>query len=73
MVPLTVADEGKEVIIRKIGGKEESRRFLENLGFQIGGTATVINDVEGHLIVNVKEARVALGKEMAAKIMVEMD
>ena len=73
MIPLTVADEGKEVIIRKIGGKEETRRFLENLGFQVGGVVTIITEVNGSLIVNAKEARVAIGKEMAGRIMVEMD
>ena len=73
MIPITMADAGKELIVSKIGGKEETRRFLENLGFVVGGNATVITEIDGNLIVNVKEARVALGKEMANKIMVEMD
>lgn len=56
--------------IRKVGGKEETRRFLESLGFVAGGFVTVISEINGNLIVNVKESRVAIDKEMAAKIMV---
>ncbi|MCD8089433.1 MAG: ferrous iron transport protein A [Clostridiales bacterium] len=57
-------------MIRRIGGKEETRRHLENLGFVPGGTVTVISTMGGNLIVNVKEARIAVSKEMASKIMV---
>lgn len=61
---------GEENIIRKVGGKEDTRRFLENLGFVAGGTVTVVSVSAGNLIVNIKEARVAIGKDMANKIMV---
>lgn len=70
MMPLTMVKEGKPNIIRKVGGKEETRRFLENLGFVVGGTVTVVSLIGGNMIVNVKDSRVAIGKEMANKIMV---
>lgn len=56
--------------IRKIGGREETRRFLESLGFVVGGYVTVISVINGNLIVNVKESRVAIDRELADKIMV---
>ena len=70
MMPLTLAAVGEENIIRKIGGKPEVRAHLENLGFVAGGIVTVISTIGGNLIVNVKEARVAISREMANKIMV---
>lgn len=70
MMPLTMMNAGETNTIKKIGGKEETRRFLENLGFVTGGTVTVISDIGGNLIVNVKDSRVAIGKDMANKIMV---
>ena len=70
MMPLTFADAGEELVIKKIGGKPEVKKHLENLGFVAGGSVTVINTIAGNLIVNVKEARVAISKEMAQKIMV---
>lgn len=70
MLPLNFADVGKEVIIRKIGGNPQTRQHLENLGFVVGGTATVLTTIDGNLIVKVKEARVALNTEMAQKIMI---
>ena len=70
MMPLTLADTGATYTILKVGGKEETRQFLENLGFVAGGTVTVVSEINGNLIVNVKETRVAISKEMAAKIMV---
>ena len=57
-------------MIKRIGGKEETRKFLENLGFVTGGVITVISEVGGNIIVNVKDSRVAIGKDMANKIMV---
>lgn len=69
-MPLTFADIGKENIIRKIGGKPEVRRHLENLGFVAGSDVTVINTIGGNLIVKVKEARVALSQELAQKIII---
>ncbi|MDE7062781.1 MAG: ferrous iron transport protein A [Lachnospiraceae bacterium] len=70
MMPLTMAEEGAPSVIKKIGGREETRRFLENLGFVPGGTVTVISEMGGNIIVNVKDSRVAIGKDMANKIMV---
>lgn len=70
MIPLTITKTGEECTIKKIGGKEETKRFLENLGFIVGGTVTVVSDTGGNLIVNVKDCRVAIGKDVAVKIMV---
>lgn len=70
MMPLTLANVGEENIIRKIGGKPEVKKHLENLGFVAGGNVTVITTMGGSVIVNVKEARVAISEEMAQKIMV---
>ena len=69
-MPLTLADVGEEIIIKKIGGKQEVRAHLENLGFVVGGAVTVINAIGGNVIVNVKESRIAISKEMAQKIMI---
>ena len=70
MMPLTMANAGEENIIKKVGGKEDTRRVLENLGFVVGAAVTVISQVEGNIIVNIKDSRVAIGKDMANKIMV---
>lgn len=70
MMPLTYADIGEENIIRKIGGKPETKKHLENLGFVVGGTVMVMNTMGGNLIVRVKESRVAISEEMAQKIMI---
>ncbi len=70
MMPLTMVKAGEPNVIRKIGGKEETRRFLENLGFVTGGVVTVVSEIDGNMIVNVKDSRVAIGKDMANKILV---
>ena len=70
MMPLTMCKAGEENEIKKIGGKEETRKFLENLGFVVGGTVTVVSEMGGNMIVNVKDSRVAIGKDMANKIMI---
>ncbi|MGM9554413.1 MAG: ferrous iron transport protein A [Faecousia sp.] len=70
MMPLTLAEVGEENIIQKIGGKQEVKAHLENLGFIVGGAVTVINTIGGNVIVNVKESRIAISKEMAQKIMI---
>ena len=70
MMPLSMAKEGEPNVIKKVGGKEETRQFLENLGFVTGGMVTIISQMGGNLIVNIKESRVAIGKDMANKIMV---
>ena len=68
MMPLTLANVGEENMIRKIGGSPEVKKHLENLGFVAGGNVTVITAMGGNVIVNVKETRVAISKEMAQKI-----
>ncbi len=70
MTPLTLANIGEDNIIKKIGGKPEVKKHLENLGFVSGGNVTVISTLSGNVIVNVKESRVAISREMAQKIMV---
>ena len=70
MMPLILADPGEETIIRKVGGSPEMKKHLEDMGFTAGGAVTVMNTIGGNLIVKVKESRVAISKEMAAKIMV---
>ena len=70
MMPLTMAETGRELEIRRIGGKEETRRFLESLGFVMGGFVNVVSMTGGDLIVKVKDSRVAISREMASRIMV---
>lgn len=70
MMPLTMADRNEQHLIKKIGGKKEVQQHLQDLGFVAGGTVSVISEIGGNLIVNVKETRVAISKEMAIKIMV---
>ncbi len=69
-MPLLFAEVGEENIIKKIGGTPEVRKHLENLGFVTGAGVRVISTMAGNLIVSVKEARVAISKEMAQKIMI---
>ena len=70
IMPLSFATAGEENIIKKIGGKPEVKKHLENLGFVVGGAVTVITTLGGNVIVNVKEARVVISEEMAKKIMI---
>lgn len=69
-MPLTMTGRGETATVKQIRGKDETRRFLESLGFVEGGSVTVVSDIGGNLIVNVKDTRVALSKTMANKIMV---
>ena len=68
MMPLTMAKAGEENTIIKIGGKEEARRFLESLGFVAGSIVSVVSEMNGNVIVNVKGSRVAISREMANKL-----
>ena len=70
MLPLTMASQGEPMTIKKIGGKQETKKFLETLGFVVGGTVTVVSEINGNMIVNVKDSRVYIGKYMANKIIV---
>ncbi len=69
-MPLTFADVGEENIIKRIGGRPETKKHLENLGFVAGSTVSVLNTMGGNLIVKVKESRVAISAEMAQKIFI---
>lgn len=69
-MPLTRAMPEETQIIRKIGGREEVRKFLEGMGFVTGGEVTVISKTMGNVIVTVKGSRIAIGREMADKILV---
>ena len=70
MMPLALIGEGEEAMVRRVGGNTEVQHHLENLGFVPGSTVKVITMMGGNLIVQVKEARVAISSEMAHKIMV---
>ena len=69
-MPLSMAKSGEPVEVKRVGGKEETRKFLENLGFVVGSIVTVISETGGNLIVNIKESRIAIGRDMANKIIV---
>ena len=70
MMPLTLATPGKENLIRKVGGRPEVKKHLEDLGFVAGGTVSIVTTMGGNVIVKVKEARIAISEEMARKIMI---
>ena len=69
-MPLAMAQIGERKLIKKINGKDETKRFLENLGFVEGSEVTVVSELAGNMIVNVKETRVAIDRAMATRIMV---
>ena len=68
-MPLVMAGTGEENIIRKVGGNEETKRFLENLGFVSGAKVVILSAIGGNVIVNIKDSRVAINKEMAKHVM----
>lgn len=70
MLPLALADLNEEYVIRKVAGSSDVKKHLENLGFVVGGNITVITEMAGNLVVKVKEARVAVSREMAQKIFI---
>ena len=70
MMPLLLANVGEENVIKRIGGSPEVKQHLENLGFVVGGSVIIVNTMGGNIIVNVKETRVAVSREMAQKIMI---
>ena len=69
-MPLSMVKKGEANIIKKVGGKEETKKFLGNIGFVVGAAVTVISEIKGNMIVEVKNSRVAIGKDMANKIIV---
>lgn len=69
-MPLVFAKEGESNLIKKVTGKEETRLFLEKLGFVTGAAITVVSSIGGNLIVNIKDSRVAIDRNMAKGIMI---
>ena len=69
-MPLSMVGDGEESLIKKISGKEEVRRFLENLGLVAGAQVSLVSKISGNVIVQIKDSRVAISKEMAQKIIV---
>ncbi|MDU7338117.1 MAG: FeoA family protein [Clostridium sp.] len=69
-MPLTMAKAGESNLIKKVTGKDEVRRFLASLGFVEGESVTVISEIAGNMILNIKDTRVALDKTMAIRIMI---
>ena len=69
-MPLSMVKKGEANIIKKIGGKEDTKKFLGNIGFVVGAAVTVISEIKGNMIVEVKNSRVAIGKDMSNKIIV---
>jgi ferrous iron transport protein A len=70
MMPLTFANVGEERIIRKVGGKPDVKKHLEDLGFVAGSDVTVVSELAGNIIVRIKESRVAISRALAQKIMI---
>ena len=68
MMPLTFAETGEENVIKRISGKPETKKHLEDLGFVIGSVVKVVSKLGGNVIVNVKDTRIAISSEMATKI-----
>ena len=69
-MPLTMAASGDINTVKRIQGRDETKRFLASLGFVEGGQVQVISEISGNLIVNIKDTRIALSKSMANRIMI---
>ena len=69
-MPMNLLSPGEEGLIQKVGGKPETRLHLENLGFVVGTAVKLVAEMSGNVIVNVKDSRVAISRELAAKIYV---
>ena len=70
MMPVTMAKTGETVTVRKITGKDEVRQHLAELGFVVDSDVTVVSEIAGNLILQVKESRIALDRTMANRIMI---
>ena len=70
MMPLTMAKSGESVVIRKITGRDQIRQHLAELGLVVDETVTVVNEMAGNVILQVKDSRIALDKTMATRIMI---
>lgn len=69
-MPLTMVNVGEKMLVKRINGKDDTRRFLENLGFVEGTEVSVVSELSGNMIINIKDTRVAINKAMASRIMV---
>lgn len=69
-MPLILANKGDSMLIKKITGSDEIKKFLSSLGFIAGETVSIISEIAGNLIIKVKESRVALDKSIASRIIV---
>ncbi|MDR1059580.1 MAG: ferrous iron transport protein A [Treponema sp.] len=69
-MPLTLARPGEINSIKRVGGREDAKKRLETLGFVVGGAISVVSEINGNLIVNIKDSRVAISREMANKIVI---
>lgn len=69
-MPLSMVKTGERGTVKKVGGKAEMRRFLENIGFVTGAAVAVVSNAGGNMIVDIKDSRAAIGREMANKILV---
>lgn len=69
-MPLSMVNPGDTVSVKQINGRPDTRHFLESLGFVTGSRVTVISEISGNMIINVKDTRVAVSKSMANKIIV---
>jgi len=70
MMPITMAKSGDNVVIQKITGSDKIRQHLAEMGFVVDGRVTVVNEIAGNLILQVKDSRIALDKSMANRIMI---
>ena len=70
MIPLSLAETGEELTVRKVGGSPEVKKHLEDLGFTAGSSVLLVQKLGENVIVKVKESRIAINDEMARKIMV---
>ena len=70
MIPLSFANKGEDLVVKKVGGNDEVKRHLENLGIVPGSSIAVISELNGNLIVRVKESRIAINEELAKRIMI---
>lgn len=69
-MPLSMLKVGEKKVIKKVNGKDDIKRFLKSLGFVVGGDITIVSELAGNLIVNIKDTRVAINKSMANRIIV---
>jgi ferrous iron transport protein A len=69
-MPLALARPGEENSIKRIGGRDDTKKRLETLGFVVGGAVSVVSEINGNLIVNIRDSRIAISREMADKIIV---